>query len=110
MKNKDVIILGKILAYCDEILETCRYFGNNLDEFVNNHIFLNACCMCILQIGELCKNISYDIREKESDVEWKAWCGIRDVFAHQYANIYKNSMGYHSGGCTAFKSENRRNS
>ena len=18
---------------------------------------------------------------------WKAWCGIRDVFAHQYANI-----------------------
>ena len=40
----------------------------------------------------------------------KAWCGIRDVFAHQYANIYKNSMGYHSGGCTAFKSENRRNS
>lgn len=33
------------------------------------------------------KNISYDIREKESDVEWKAWCGIRDVFAHQYANI-----------------------
>ena len=87
MKNKDVIILGKILAYYDEILETCRYFGNNLDEFVNNHIFLNACCMCILQIGELCKNISYDIREKESDVEWKAWCGIRDVFAHQYANI-----------------------
>ena len=76
MKNKDVIILGKILAYCDEILETCRYFGNNLDEFVNNHIFLNACCMCILQIGELCKNISYDIREKESDVEWKA-CSLK---------------------------------
>ncbi len=87
MKNKDAVILRKILAYCDEISETCEYFGNDFNKFMNNSIFINASCMCILQIGELCKNISQDIREKESDVKWKAWCGIRDVFAHQYANI-----------------------
>ncbi len=48
MKNKDVIILRKILTYFDEILEICKYFGNNFDEFANNFIFSNVCCMCIL--------------------------------------------------------------
>ena len=43
--------------------------------------------MCILQIGELCKLISEDLRTQAADISWKEWCGIRDIFAHQYSNI-----------------------
>lgn len=43
--------------------------------------------MCILQIGELCKVISEELRMQEKSVPWKEWCGIRDVFAHQYSNL-----------------------
>ena len=43
--------------------------------------------MCILQIGELCKLVSNELRNEETRVPWKEWCGIRDVFAHQYSDV-----------------------
>lgn len=62
MNNKDRLILQKIVEYCDQISETCSVFGNSLEGFSNSHIFQNACCMCILQIGELAGKLS-DILE-----------------------------------------------
>ena len=87
MKNKDIIILKKILKYCSQVSEACEMFGNDYDKFVNISVFQNACCMCILQIGELCKVISEELRMTEKAVPWKEWCGIRDIFAHQYSNL-----------------------
>lgn len=87
MKNKDIIILKKILQYCTEVKEACTMFNNSFDDFCNNSIFQNATCMCILQIGELCKVVSEELREEEKDIPWKDWCGIRDIFAHQYSNL-----------------------
>lgn len=87
MKNKDVIILRKNLDYCRQLDEACHMFDNDYNKFLCNSVFLNACCMCILQIGELCKVISEELRTREKDVPWKEWCGIRDVFAHQYSNL-----------------------
>lgn len=50
--------------------------------------------MCILQIGELCKVISDELRMQEKTIPWKEWCGIRDVFAHQYSNLdYESAWG-----------------
>ena len=31
--------------------------------------------------------ISDELRETEKDIPWKEWCGIRDIFAHQYSNL-----------------------
>ena len=87
MKNKDVIILKKIIDYCGQVGEACEMFQNDYDKFVNVSVFQNACCMCVLQIGELCKVVSKELREREEDVPWKEWCGIRDIFAHQYSNL-----------------------
>lgn len=87
MKSRNAIILEKIIKYCEEIDATCEQFESSLEEFTNNFIFRNACSMCILQIGELCKNITDDLRETETQIPWKQWCGIRDIFAHQYSNM-----------------------
>ncbi len=87
MKNKDIIVMKKILEYCNQVSEACDMFGNDYDKFVNNSVFQNACFMCILQIGELCKVVSEELREQEKGIPWKEWCGIRDVFAHQYSNL-----------------------
>lgn len=87
MKNKDVILLRKILEYCTQIEEACNMFENDYERFVSVSVFRNVCCMCILQIGELCKTISRELREKESEVPWREWCGVRDIFAHQYSNL-----------------------
>lgn len=87
MKHKDIIILKKILQYCTEVKEACVMFDNNYESFCTNSVFQNATCMCILQIGELCKVVSNELKEKESVIPWKEWCGIRDIFAHQYSNL-----------------------
>lgn len=87
MKNKDIIILKKILDYCSQLDEACDMFDNDYNNFIRNSVFQNACCMCILQIGELCKVISEELRMQEKVVPWKEWCGIRDIFAHQYSNL-----------------------
>ena len=87
MKSRDEIILEKIIKYCNEIEATCMQFNSTLEEFTENFIFRNACSMCILQIGELCKSITEDLRNQETQVPWKQWCGIRDIFAHQYSNM-----------------------
>lgn len=87
MKNKDVIILEKILEYCKQAEEACQMFHNDYEMFVKNSVYTNACCMCILQIGELCKLISDELRETNKRVPWKQWCGVRDIFAHQYSNL-----------------------
>lgn len=87
MKSKDVIILKKIQSYCNQAEEASKMFGNDYDTFVNNSVYTNACCMCVLQIGELCKVISDELRQERNDIPWKQWCGIRDIFAHQYSNL-----------------------
>lgn len=92
MKNKDIIILKKILDYCNQIEEACIMFENNFDNFINISVFQNACCMCILQIGELCKVVSDELRNGEKTIPWREWCGIRDIFAHQYSNLDYQSV------------------
>lgn len=62
-------------------------FHNDYELFVSNSVFQNACCMCILQIGELCKVVSQELKIQEPAIPWKEWCGIRDIFAHQYSNL-----------------------
>lgn len=69
-------------------------FQNNYDKFVEISVFQNACCMFVLQIGELCKVVSKELREREVNIPWREWCGIRDIFAHQYSNLdYQSAWG-----------------
>jgi uncharacterized protein with HEPN domain len=87
MKNKDKIIINKILQYCTQVEEAMDMFHSNYQLFEKNSVFQNACCMCVLQIGELSKLVSNESRNQYNDIPWREWCGIRDVFAHQYSNL-----------------------
>lgn len=31
--------------------------------------------------------ISDELRREQNNIPWRQWCGIRDVFAHQYSNL-----------------------
>lgn len=87
MTSRDKVVLEKILKYCEETLDAKDHFGDKYDIFVSSSVYRNAVNMCILQIGELCKLLSIDLRKEIPEIPWKQWCGIRDVFAHQYENI-----------------------
>ena len=67
--------------------DTLAQFDNSFELFKTSHIFQNSSCMCLLQIGELCKYLSEDFRKENDTIDWKGWCGLRDIFAHQYGKL-----------------------
>ncbi len=87
MRDKNIIVLKKVLKYCNHIEESRNRFGDSYQAFVSDFSYQNDCSMSILQIGELCKALSMDFRALHSDVPWKDWCGIRDIMAHKYEEI-----------------------
>jgi len=42
MKDKNVIILRKILNYCKQLEEACDMFSNDYNAFVGNLVFQNS--------------------------------------------------------------------
>lgn len=84
---KDKSLIEKISKYCNMLDETLNEYNNDYNTFKESHIFQNSACMCLLQIGELCKYLTKEFRDKHDEVDWKGWCGLRDVFAHQYGRL-----------------------
>lgn len=39
MKNKDIIILKKILDYCSQLDEACDMFDNDYNNFLSKSVF-----------------------------------------------------------------------
>ena len=83
-RNKDFVILGHIIEYCDDVAETITRFAGSKETFMNDRIFRNACAMPLMQIGELAKNLSDDVSDIDKTIPWKEIKGMRDYFAHEY--------------------------
>ena len=91
MNDRDRSILQKIVEYCEQAIQTRAAFGDTLEAFSSSHIFQNACCMCILQIGELAGKLSEEARQASPDIPWREIRGMRNVFAHGYGTIILES-------------------
>ena len=61
LENKDRQIVEHIINYCKEIQMAVQCFGEDENKFKGNPVFLNACSMPLLQIGELAKKLSKDL-------------------------------------------------
>lgn len=57
-ENRDMNIVLHIIKYCKQIEETVALYGKTYDVFSTNNTYRNACCMCLLQIGELTNPLS----------------------------------------------------
>ena len=58
LNERDRTVLEYMVAYCDDILDATKRFGNTFDAFSADKAYRNACAMCILQIGELVGHLS----------------------------------------------------
>ncbi len=87
MKNREDALIRKMIDYCKEAEDAIKLF--KADELIlqQNPIFRNAACMPIMQIGELCKLVSDEFRSVHSQIDWRGWCGVRDIMAHQYTEL-----------------------
>ena len=89
MENRNIIILKKILRYCEEVEQTNEMFANDREKFFaeDGFIYRNAVCMPILQIGELVGNLSEEFRSTYNQIPWKQIKGMRNIFAHKYGTM-----------------------
>lgn len=63
-----------------------------LDEFRENELLKRASCMTVINIGELVKNLSEDIKTKYREMPWKLIAGFRDIAAHKYQTLHMEDV------------------
>ena len=87
LKDRDRAILQKIVIYCQQIEQTVARFGADFETYCADHVYRNACCMCILQIGELVGKLSGELTAACPNIPWSSIRATRNLFAHAYGNV-----------------------
>jgi uncharacterized protein with HEPN domain len=85
MQHRDKIVLQKVIS---EIEIGTELLGDTtLPDFLENELLKRAVCMTVINIGELIKNTSDELRSAHREVPWKAAAGMRDIAAHKYQTL-----------------------
>ena len=85
MQHRDKAILNKIVSELD--------YGINLlsnmscDRFLDDELYKRAASMTTINIGELVKTLTDEIRNKHNHVPWRGMAGMRDIAAHRYQTL-----------------------
>lgn len=87
VNERDISIIEHISSYCSDIIEATERFGKSIEEFRSDKDYRNACALCILQIGELCGNLSEDFRSRYNEIPWREVKTMRNIVAHRYGRI-----------------------
>lgn len=85
MKNKEYLSFRKMIEYIDKAIQYTK--GYTFEEFSNDDKTIDATVFSISQIGELVKNISKEVMEKYSCIEWNMIKGLRNRIVHDYEGI-----------------------
>ena len=66
IEPRDKIILEKIVLYCQRIADNLKRNNCDFTLFEGDYMFQDACCMCIVQIGELVSQLSDAVKQQAS--------------------------------------------
>lgn len=85
MKKRDRVILEKIITEA----EVVRTLLDGVDEaaFLTDELKMRAVCMTFINIGELVKNLTNELRLSHPGIPWKNISGLRDIAAHGYFTL-----------------------
>ena len=85
MLHRDRIVLQKVISEIDVGLSLLG--KADLESFLDNEMQKRAVGMTVINIGELIKNVSDELRVSHREVPWKAVAGMRDLAAHKYQTL-----------------------
>lgn len=85
MNHRDKQILVKVLK--EIAVAEMMMAGSSFEAFDQNEMKKRAICMTVINIGELVKSLSDEIRKQYKTVPWKAIAGFRDIAAHKYQTL-----------------------
>ena len=87
IETRDAVILQKIILYCKRISDYLERYHHDFSTFEKDHLFQDACCMCVVQIGELVSQLSDEVKRKNSAVPWRIIKDTRNFYVHAYGTI-----------------------
>lgn len=72
------------MMYCQRISDNLERYHHDFFSFESDYLFQDACCMCVVQIGELVSQLSDEIKRKNSAVPWRIIKDTRNFYVHAY--------------------------
>lgn len=79
--------MEKIIAYCGRIADNLARYHNDYDAFQTDYLFQDACCMCVVQIGELAGQLTEETRKQSPGIPWRVIKDTRNFYVHAYGSI-----------------------
>ena len=55
--------------------------------FLQDERTIRAVCMTLINIGELVKNNTQELKDEHREIPWRAIAGMKDVTAHKYQTL-----------------------
>ena len=80
-------IIEHMLQYCNQVEEALQEINGDKERFLESHTYQNAIAMCILQLGELTKQLSLDFVNQHPEIPWRVMARTRDNYAHHYGSM-----------------------
>lgn len=90
MNDRDRQIVEKILseiAVAGDLLK-----GVSPEDFLRDERTARAVCMTLINIGELVKNLTPELKDAHKEIPWRAISGMRDITAHKYQTLRKEDV------------------
>ena len=92
MQHRDSVTLQKIISEMDIGIKMLG--DNSLSDFLCDEMLKRALGMTVINVGELVKVITEELREQYKDFPWKAVAGMRDITAHRYQTLRMEDVYY----------------
>jgi len=90
MNSRDHQICEKILSEIAVIGDLLK--GVSSANFIGDERTARAVCMTLINIGELVKNLTQELKDAHRDIPWRAISGMRDITAHKYQTLRKEDV------------------
>ena len=84
---RDRLILQKIVLYCQRIADNLERYHHDFSAFEQDYLFQDACCMCVVQIGELVSQLSDETKAQNKAIPWRIIKDTRNFYVHAYGAI-----------------------
>ena len=90
MNTRDRQICDKILS--EIVIARDLMQGISLEQFLADERTARAVSMTLINIGELVKNLTQDLKDQHQEIPWRAIAGMRDVTAHKYQTLRREDV------------------
>lgn len=79
--------MQKIVLYCQRIADNLDRYDHDFSAFEHDYLFQDACCMCVVQIGELVSQLSDETKAQNKAIPWRIIKDTRNFYVHAYGAI-----------------------